>query len=85
LPELPLTLVAVTNAVPDPNGESPSAAATPEPSPLMPVVIGSPVAFVRVAADGVPRFGVTKTGDVAKTALPEPVVLMPPKDPALLI
>ena len=34
---------------------------------------GKPVAFVNVAADGVPRFGVVNTGDVAKTTLPEPV------------
>src|SRR5665213_2890866 len=32
-----------------------------------------PVALVRTAADGVPRLGVTKTGEVAKTAAPDPV------------
>jgi hypothetical protein len=37
------------------------------------VVRGSPVAFVRTAALGVPRFGVTKTGEVANTAEPVPV------------
>lgn len=47
--------------------------ATPVPSPEMPVDIGSPVAFVRTAADGVPRLGVVKDGDVAKTRGPEPV------------
>jgi hypothetical protein len=40
---------------------------------VIPVVIGSPVAFVSVTAEGMPRFGVTKTGFVAKTAAPVPV------------
>ena len=35
---------------------------------------GSPVAFVRVAEDGVPRAGVTSVGLVARTTFPEPVV-----------
>lgn len=47
--------------------------ATPEPSPLIPVATGKPVALVSVAADGVPRSGVTRAGDVANTAAPEPV------------
>ena len=34
---------------------------------------GNPVAFVRVSAVGVPRFGVTRVGLVAKTNEPEPV------------
>jgi hypothetical protein len=34
---------------------------------------GNPVAFVSVAADGVPRLGVTKVGLVAKTKEPVPV------------
>ena len=33
---------------------------------------GSPVALVRTNADGVPRFGVTKVGEVARTMLPVP-------------
>jgi hypothetical protein len=37
------------------------------------VEIGSPVALVRITAEGVPRFGVTKVGEVAKTSTPEPV------------
>jgi hypothetical protein len=37
------------------------------------VEIGSPVAFVKVALVGVPRIGVTKVGEVANTAEPEPV------------
>lgn len=47
--------------------------ATPVPNPLTPVAIGRPVALVSVAADGVPRFGVTSVGDVAKTKEPVPV------------
>src|ERR1700761_2316548 len=49
------------------------AVATPVPSPLTPVVIGNPVQLVRVPEAGVPRAGVTKVGEVAKTRLPEPV------------
>lgn len=47
--------------------------ATPVPKPDTPVLIGRPVALVSTAADGVPRLGVTKTGDVANTLAPEPV------------
>src|SRR3989338_6525707 len=47
--------------------------ATPVPSPEIPVETGRPVALVRVAADGVQRFGVVKTGETAKTAAPVPV------------
>jgi hypothetical protein len=45
----------------------------PVPRPLIPVDTGRPVAEVSVAADGVPRFGVVKTGEVANTKLPVPV------------
>ena len=47
--------------------------ATFVPNPLTPVLIGNPVALVNVAAEGVPRSGVTRTGEVAKTAAPLPV------------
>ena len=47
--------------------------ATPDPRPLTPVLIGSPVALVSVAAEGVPKSGVTSVGEVAKTNEPEPV------------
>jgi hypothetical protein len=47
--------------------------ATPLPRPDTPVEIGRPVAFVKVAAEGVPKSGVTKAGDVANTADPVPV------------
>jgi len=47
--------------------------AMPEPSPLTPVLIGRPVALVSVAADGVPRLGVTSVGLVANTSEPLPV------------
>ena len=47
--------------------------ATPVPKPDTPVLIGKPVALVNVTDVGVPRIGVTKVGEVAKTAEPEPV------------
>lgn len=47
--------------------------ATPVPNPLTPVEIGSPVAFVSTPADGVPKSGVTRAGDVANTIAPVPV------------
>jgi len=49
------------------------AVATPVPRPDTPVLIGSPVALVKVALVGVPRIGVTRVGDVANTADPVPV------------
>jgi len=47
--------------------------ATPVPRPATPVLIGKPVAFVKVPEDGVPNAGVTNVGDVANTNEPEPV------------
>jgi len=47
--------------------------ATPVPRPDTPVAMGSPVAFVSVALDGVPSAGVTSVGAFAKTAAPVPV------------
>lgn len=41
--------------------------------PVTPVDNGRPVAFVSVATEGVPRLGVTRVGEVAKTRLPLPV------------
>src|SRR5579863_8089932 len=38
---------------------------------------GKPVPLVSVTADGVPRFGVTNVGDVAKTGEPDPVAAFP--------
>jgi hypothetical protein len=49
------------------------AVATFVPNPDTPVEIGSPVALVSVADDGVPSAGVTSVGDVANTSAPEPV------------
>jgi hypothetical protein len=49
--------------------------ATPAPRPLTPELIGNPVAFVKVAEVGVPRFGVINVGDVANTTSPVPVVV----------
>jgi hypothetical protein len=47
--------------------------ATLVPRPDTPVLIGRPVAFVKVALVGVPRIGVTRVGEVANTADPVPV------------
>lgn len=47
--------------------------ATPDPNPDTPVLIGRPVAFVKVPLVGVPRMGVTRVGLVANTKDPEPV------------
>jgi hypothetical protein len=41
--------------------------------PVVPPSIGSPVAFVRVPLEGVPKAGVTSVGLVANTKEPEPV------------
>ena len=41
--------------------------------PVTPVLRGKPVAAVKTKADGVPKLGVTKVGEVAKTAEPLPV------------
>ena len=37
------------------------------------MLIGKPVALVNVTADGVPKLGVTKTGELENTTLPVPV------------
>lgn len=51
----------------------PRKVATLVPSPLTPLEIGRPVQLVRVPDDGVPRAGVVRVGEVAKTAAPVPV------------
>jgi hypothetical protein len=43
--------------------------------------MGSPVPLVSVTADGVPRFGVTNVGEVARTSAPAPVELVAPLPP----
>ena len=45
--------------------------------PVTPVDKGNPVAFVRIAAVGVPNAGVTKEGEVANTTEPVPVDAFP--------
>lgn len=50
-------------------------------TPVTPVVRGSPVAFVRTAALGVPKAGVISVGDVESTTLPEPVEVPVPVPP----
>jgi len=47
--------------------------ATPVPNPDTPVLIGKPVALVKVPLVGVPRIGVTSVGLVANTNAPDPV------------
>ena len=47
--------------------------AMPVPNPDTPVLIGKPVALVSVPLAGVPKFGVTNVGEVAKTIAPVPV------------
>lgn len=42
-------------------------------SPDTPVEIGSPVALVKTPDAGVPKAGVTRVGEVAKTKAPVPV------------
>jgi hypothetical protein len=49
-----------------------SAVPTPVPRPVIPE-IGRPVAEVRTRVEGVPRFGVTRVGEVPKTRAPVPV------------
>jgi hypothetical protein len=44
-------------------------------------MIGRPVALVRVANEGTPRLGVTRTGLVASTILPVPVTAAPKVTP----
>jgi hypothetical protein len=47
--------------------------AMPVPRPDTPVLIGKPVALVKVTLEGVPSAGVTRVGLVANTRLPVPV------------
>jgi hypothetical protein len=56
-------------------------AATPVPRPDTPVEIGSPVAFVNVAEEGVPRAGAVSVGDVDSTTEPDPVDVLAPVPP----
>jgi hypothetical protein len=49
--------------------------------PVTPVESGKPVALVRVTEVGVPRIGVTSVGDVDRTLLPEPVLVVTPVPP----
>jgi hypothetical protein len=58
-----------------------SIVATPVPNPVTPVETGKPVALVSVADDGVPKAGVTKTGELLRTTLPDPVELVTPVPP----
>ena len=59
---------------PEPDTAAASAVATPVPHPVVPA-IGKPVQEVSVPEDGVPSTGVTKVGEVERTALPVPVTV----------
>jgi hypothetical protein len=65
---VPVTPVA--NATPDADPVPPLATGR---IPVTPVVNGSPVALVSTAAEGVPKAGVTKVGELVNTKLPVPV------------
>jgi hypothetical protein len=43
--------------------------------------VAVPVMFVPTSADGVPRAGVTRVGDVLRTLLPDPVLVVTPVPP----
>ena len=45
-------------------------------TPVTPVVRGNPVRLVATPAEGVPIFGVTSVGDVARTGAPVPVAVV---------
>jgi hypothetical protein len=65
----------------------PKKVAMPVPRPETPVLIGRPVAFVRVRTEGVPRAGLTRTGLFENTTalLPvEPETVTPPSVIVLL-
>jgi hypothetical protein len=66
---------------PDPVTAFARPVATPVPRPETPVEIGSPVPFVNVTAEGVPRFGVTSVGEFDSTAEPVPVAVVVPVPP----
>jgi len=66
---------------PVPFAALPIAAATPVPRPDTPVEIGKPLPFVRVTAEGVPRFGDTSVGELDRTVEPVPVEEVAPVPP----
>ncbi|WP_175785380.1 hypothetical protein [Burkholderia ambifaria] len=70
-----------STGAPEPVAALARPAATPVPSPDTPVAIGSPVPFVSVMADGVPRLGVTSVGEFDSTAEPVPVNVVVPVPP----
>ncbi len=73
-PTVPVKLgLTVPAGPPVPEDAPERRVATPEPSPLTPVLIGKPVVFVRMPDAGVPRAGVTRVGEFEKTATPVPV------------
>ena len=61
---------AVSAVPPLPKSNCPSET---EESPVPPPATGSPVALVRTRAEGVPRAGVTRVGEVERTTSPVPV------------
>ena len=92
VPPLTLTLVTVPEPegvahVPSPRQKVVADALTPEfklvtgKFPVTPVVSGSPVAFVKTAAEGVPSAGVVSVGDAERTTEPLPVDVVTPVPP----
>lgn len=63
--------------------------AIPVPKPLTPVAIGKPVALVKVALDGVPKFGVVKIGLVnvlfVNVSVPASVASVPVEPGSVMI
>lgn len=69
----PVPVSSVSAAIRFADEGVPRKVATFAPRPETPVEIGRPVALVSTAAEGVPRFGVVKTGLLANTSAPVPV------------
>ena len=68
---VPRAPLKVTNAPADPTLIL-RAVRTPVPAPVRPVLIGRPVAFVRVKVVGIPKFGDKNVGELVKATDPVP-------------
>jgi hypothetical protein len=70
-----------STGLPEPVTGFANAAETPVPRPDTPVEMGSPVPFVKVTAEGVPRLGVVSVGELESTTEPVPVDVVAPVPP----